>query len=266
MHQNANRSLGEVRALIEAGEYLQAAEALHQLLAVSPDDAEAHFFLGVAQMEQQHWDDAIESFERATQLDPELTSAWHNIGYCYYRQDRPDPAIPYLQRALEIRPDKWDSHLLLGLAQIQVGQLEQAAVHLEQALQYGGEEVPKRKVYEMLATIYEVFDQPTRAAHYRALLEAIPAPTSTKESVSVPRRVEHLILFPDAASASDALEAYRAAGFEAHLLDDPEEETHCVLVYDDTSTTGDAFERLVARLERIAEQYGGEYDGWGWEV
>jgi regulator of RNase E activity RraB len=46
-------------------------------------------------------------------------------------------------------------------------------------------------------------------------------------------------------------------------LDDPEEETHCVLVYDDTSTTGDAFERLVARLERIAEQYGGEYDGWG---
>jgi regulator of RNase E activity RraB len=82
----------------------------------------------------------------------------------------------------------------------------------------------------------------------------------------VPRRVEHLILFPDAASASDALEAYRAAGFEAHLLDDPEEETYCVLVYDDTSTTGDALERLVARLEQIAEQYGGEYDGWGWEV
>jgi tetratricopeptide (TPR) repeat protein len=175
--QSNSPNLDEIRGLIEAGEYTQAAEALHQLLAVAPDDAEAHFFLGVTQMEQQHWDDAIESFERATQLDPELTSAWHNIGYCYYRQDRPDPAIPYLQRALEIRPDKWDSHLLLGLVQIQVGQLEQATVHLEQALQYGGEEVPKRKVYEMLATLYEVFDQPTRAAHYRALLEAIPAPT-----------------------------------------------------------------------------------------
>jgi tetratricopeptide (TPR) repeat protein len=100
--QSNSPNLDEIRGLIEAGEYTQAAEALHQLLAVSPDDAEAHFFLGVAQMEQQHWDDAIESFERATQLDPELTSAWHNIGYCYYRQDRPDPAIPYLQRALEI--------------------------------------------------------------------------------------------------------------------------------------------------------------------
>jgi len=265
--QNSNPNLDEIRVLIETGEYTQAAEALHQLLAVAPDDAEAHFFLGVTQMEQQHWDDAIESFERATQLDPELTSAWHNIGYCYYRQDRPDPAIPYLQRALEIRPDKWDSHLLLGLVQIQVGQLEPAAAHLEQALQYGGEEAPKQKIYEMLAHLYEVLEQPARAAHYRALLEAMPTPTSTEEErVSVRGRVEHFILFPDATSASDALEAYRAAGFEARLVDDPEEETYCVLVYDDTAATGDAFEQLVARLEQIAEQYGGEYDGWGSEV
>lgn len=265
--QSNSPNLDAIRGLIEAGEYAQAVESLRQLLAVAPDHAEAHFFLGVAQMMQQHWDEAIEAFERATQLDPALTSAWHNIGYCYYRQDRPDPAIPYLQRALEIRPDKWDSHLLLGFVLILVGQMEQAAVHLEQALQYGGEDAPQRKVYKMLATLYEVFDQPERAAHYRALLEQTPAqPEMLEEAPATQWRVEHLILFPDAASASDALEAYRAAGFEAQLLDDPEGDTYGVLVYDDTPSEADAFEQVIAQLEQIAQPFGGEYDGWGSEL
>jgi len=264
---NHEHSLAESRALIEAGEYSQAAEKLRQLLATAPDHAEAHFFLGVALMEQQHWDDAIGAFERATQLDPEMTSAWHNIGYGYYRQDYPDRAIPHLQRALEIRSDKWDSRMLLGLVLIQVGQLEQAAIHLEQALQHGGEEAPKQKIYEMLANLYEVLDQPARAAHYRALIEETPTQVSPhNETPELRAHMEHLILFPDGASASRALEAYRAAGFDAELLDDPEEDTYGVLVYDDTPSDADAFEQVIAQLEHIAEEYGGEYDGWGRDV
>jgi len=152
------RYLAEARALVEASQYPQAVEVLRQLLAAVPDDAESHFLLGVVQTEQQYWNAAIESFERATQLDPEMTGAWHNIDYCYYRRDYPDRAIPDLQRAPEIRPDKWDSHLLLGFVLIQLWQLEQAAVHLEQALQHGGAEAPKQKIYEMLANLYEVLD------------------------------------------------------------------------------------------------------------
>jgi len=268
MNTNLEYYLAEIHALIEAGEYSQAVGKLRRLLATAPDHAEAHFLLGVALMEQRHWGDAIKAFERATQLDPEMASAWHNIGYGYYRQDYPDRAIPYLQRALEIRPDKWDSHMLLGLVQIQVGQLEQAAVHLEQALQHGGAEAPKQKIYEMLANLYEVLDQPARAAHYRALHEETPQPPAPAASeTSTPHvRMEHLILFPDAARASRALEAYRAAGFDAELLDDPEEDTYGVLVYDDTPSDADAFEQVIAQLEHIAEEYGGEYDGWGRDV
>lgn len=260
--------LAEIQTLIESGEYPQAVARLRQLLAVAPDDAEAYFFLGVAHMEQQHWDAAIEAFERATQLDPEMTSAWHNIGYCYYRQDYPDRAVPYLQRALEVRPDKWDSHMLLGLVLIQVGQLEPAAGHLEQALQHGGEEAPKQKIYEMLANLYEVLEQPARAAHYRALHEEFP-PTHAPAADETPTphtRTEHLILFPDAASAARAREAYHAAGFDAHLLDDPEEDTYCVLVYEEVSAAGGSLEQVIAQMEQIAEEYGGEYDGWGREV
>ena len=197
-----------------------------------------------------------------------MTGAWHNIGYCYCRQNYLDQAIPYLQRAIQIRPDKWDSHLLLGLVLIELWQLEQAAWHLEQALQHGGEEAPKQKICEMLANLYEVLDQPARAAHYRALYEKTPptpAPAASEASTSHVR-MEHLVLFPDAASASRALEAYRAAGFDAELMDDPEEDTYGVLVYDDTPSDADAFEQVIAQLERIAEEYGGEYDGWGRDV
>lgn len=151
---------------------------------------------------------------------------------------------------------------------IQVGQLERAAEHLEQALQHGGEEAPRQKIYEMLANLYEVLEQPARAAHYRALHEEFP-PTHAPAANETPTpytRTEHLILFPDAASAARAREAYHAAGFDAHLLDDPEEDTYCVLVYEKVSAAGGSLEQVIAQLEQIAEEYGGEYDGWGREV
>jgi regulator of RNase E activity RraB len=37
-------------------------------------------------------------------------------------------------------------------------------------------------------------------------------------------------------------------------------------VYDDTPSDADAFEQVIAQLEHIAEEYGGEYDGWGRDV
>ncbi|BCW95798.1 MAG: tetratricopeptide repeat protein [Fimbriimonadales bacterium] len=253
------QDLEEIATLIAAGEYLKAEARLRPILSVAPELAEAHFFQGVIRVQQQQWDAAIEAFERATQLDPEMPGAWHNLGYCYSRTDRPDEAAPYLERALEVQPDKWDSYLLLGTVLIQLGKLEAAAARLEQALRYGGEEVPSHGVYEMLALIHEALGSPERAAYYQMLLDAPPEAVSALREASV----EHLCLFPDAERALRAVDAYRAAGFDARFLDDAEEETYCVLIYDDTSPEAGDFEQVVERLQQIAEQHGGEYDGWG---
>lgn len=259
MNLDIGHGFAEVISLIESGEYSKAEAEIRHILSVAPDHADAHFLLGVVHMKQQHWDTAIEAFEQATQLVPDFSSAWHNSGYCYDQMGFPDQAVPYLTRALEVRPDKWDSHLLLGLVLIQLRRFTEAAEHLERALQHGGEEAPRQEIYEMLANIYEALGLPDRAARYRVLKEMSP------EAVSVPPKspVEHLFLFPDAKSATLAAEAYRAAGYTARFLDDPEEETYCVLVYDNTLPEDSGFERVVERLLQIAEQYGGEYDGWG---
>jgi Flp pilus assembly protein TadD len=60
MDTDLERYFAEARAIVEAGHYPQAVEVLRQLPAAAPDDAEAHFFLGVTQMKQQHWDAAID--------------------------------------------------------------------------------------------------------------------------------------------------------------------------------------------------------------
>ncbi|MCX7686868.1 MAG: tetratricopeptide repeat protein [Fimbriimonadales bacterium] len=259
MNPDTEQNLKEVVSLIQAGEYPQAEANLRQFLSVVPDHAEAHFFLGVIRMQQQQWDAAIEAFERATQLDSEMSGAWHNLGYCYNQMGFPDRAVSYLERAIEVQPNKWDSHLLLGMVLIQLGRLAEAAEHLEQALQHGGEAAPRHEVYEMLALIHEALGSPERAAYYQVLLDAPPEVASALREASV----EHLFLFPDAESAMRAADAYRAAGFEARFLDDPEEEAFCVVIYDDTSPEESRFEQVVEQLKQIAEQYGGEYDGWG---
>ncbi|CUU37100.1 Tetratricopeptide repeat-containing protein [Armatimonadetes bacterium DC] len=259
MNSDIGHGFAEVISLIESGEYSKAEAELRHILSVAPDHADAHFLLGVVHMEQRHWDTAIEAFERATQLAPDFSSAWHNLGYCYDQMGFPDRAVPYLTRALEVRPDKWDSHLLLGLVLIQLRRFAEAAEHLEQALQHGGEEAPRQQIYETLANIYEALGLSDRAARYWVLQEipdeAVPALQTNP--------VEHLFLFSDAESAMLAAEAYQTAGYEARFLDDPEEETYCVVVYDNTPLEDSGFERVVERLKQIAEQYGGEYDGWG---
>jgi len=93
---------------------------------LDPTSADAFFNLGAAYMEKHDYSEAIAPLKRALQLSPDLAVAHQFLGYALLAQGYAVEAIPHLQRVGALDA--------LGIAQIEVGQLNEAVVSLSAAL------------------------------------------------------------------------------------------------------------------------------------
>ncbi len=119
-------SLEAIEAEMEAGNYARAAEALEALVAQEPENADAHFNLGLAYFNLGEYEKAVPAFERVLELDTERASAvYHNLGVLEYQRGRLNEAVAQFQAAIEADPEDPDTHYQLG------------ATYLQQALQSG---------------------------------------------------------------------------------------------------------------------------------
>ncbi|MCX7993661.1 MAG: tetratricopeptide repeat protein [Fimbriimonadales bacterium] len=267
MMESIERLIQQGEQSLRAGDFEGATKVLRQACALFPTDPRVHFHLGVVLIEQEKFEEAVRAFEQSVGLNPTFAAAWHNLGYCQYRTGHIENSIESLQRAIAVQPDKWDSFFLLGICYFLLVKLEQAADPLEKALEYGGDAAPRAKIYEMLATAYDVLGQTEKANYYATLLEQSrkdeEKPETQREELST---VEHFLYFPTEEKAFQAIDAIRAQGYEAELLSEPEEpdEDYCVFVK--TVVSDSEFMQVVEQLEQVASCYGGEYDGWGHDV
>jgi tetratricopeptide (TPR) repeat protein len=109
----ARRELG--RALVG----LHDPDAIAELTAAIGDnsaDPEAHYYLGVALLQNGRPADAEQSLERSRQLDPNFWGTWFYLGSVNLKLNRTDASIPLLQRAAELNPDAPTVFYELGLA------------------------------------------------------------------------------------------------------------------------------------------------------
>ncbi len=58
-------------------------EAYKQAIRISPDDAEAHYNLGVVYGKSGMYKEAIEACEQAIRIDPDMAVAHYNLGAAY---------------------------------------------------------------------------------------------------------------------------------------------------------------------------------------
>ncbi len=84
--------------------FRKAIEQWKKALALIPEDAEVHNFLGIAYHRVGRLDSAIREFQAATRLDPEYYQAWNNIGYMYFLKGDYRGALVYFEKAIEINP------------------------------------------------------------------------------------------------------------------------------------------------------------------
>lgn len=121
-----------ILTLVKAGKGPEAVTRARALVGAAPDDASAHFTLGLAQSEQDV-SQAIASFRRAIELAPRHTLARHNLALVLKRADRVAEAVTELQRAIAIEP-RPESYYTLGTIYWQQGELDRAIAALRAAI------------------------------------------------------------------------------------------------------------------------------------
>jgi tetratricopeptide (TPR) repeat protein len=99
-----------------------------------PDEANAHFQLGLAYAQQGRADDAIREFQAALRINPDYAEAHFNLALVYMQQGRLDEAVRGYQTALGIAPDFALAHYSLGLVYWLQGRLDEAIREYQTAL------------------------------------------------------------------------------------------------------------------------------------
>jgi len=88
---------------------------LKKAVALLPEQANTHFFLGCAWQNMEKYEEAADSYRKALALDPNYAIAAHNFGITLYQQGKLDDAEYVLRRALEMQPDVPKANIVLAM-------------------------------------------------------------------------------------------------------------------------------------------------------
>ncbi len=116
------------------GRKSEAVDANLRAVALSPQDAEAHYNLGVTLQEMGRLDEALESYIQAITLKPELALAHYNVGVTLQEMGRLDEALASYTQAIALKPDYAEAHSNLGNMLQELGRLDEAVVSYTQAI------------------------------------------------------------------------------------------------------------------------------------
>ncbi len=112
-----------------------AIESLNAALKNDPDNAVAHYQLGVA-LTQQHDDTRAESeWREAVHLRPELTEAQRSLAGLELRRGDVDAVLQTAQQIVDAQPDSADGYLLKAIAEIAGKKFADAAQDAQKAMQ-----------------------------------------------------------------------------------------------------------------------------------
>jgi len=144
--------------------YLDQAEAsFKQVIAVKPDDPEAHYNLGTLYLRRNALPDARQYLEQTVKLRPDYPEAWNNLGMLDAQEGHSDEAVGNFLQSLRLRPDYAIALANLGNLYRRQGRLAEAEKLLSRALQL---EPDNPEVNYNLGMLYARQDQLDRAAQH----------------------------------------------------------------------------------------------------
>ena len=111
-----------------------ALEALGRAAHLLPQDAEAQYNLGVAQLDADRLEEAVVTFGRALTLKGDSADAHNDLGNALQRLGRLDEAVASYQAALALAPERAEVRLNLGHTLHQLHRTEDALSSYRQAL------------------------------------------------------------------------------------------------------------------------------------
>ena len=161
---------GRLISLFSARRYRESAELARELTERWPRSGFAWKALGVSlKLEREP---ALAALERAAQLLPQDAEAQYNLGAAQLEAGRVEEAVASFRRALTLKPDSADAHNDLGNALRRLGRLDEALSSYRQALAL------KRDSVEAQAAVCSVLRElgrlPEAIDGYRTLVSLRP--------------------------------------------------------------------------------------------
>ncbi len=126
--------LADAISAYQQGNRGEALRVCRALLARAPDDAGAHYVMGVAQADADELHEALRALERAVALSPDRASFHITLGNLYLRLERDAAAAGAFRKALAIAPQSAPAHANLATTLKRQGRLEEAVVEFRAAL------------------------------------------------------------------------------------------------------------------------------------
>jgi protein O-GlcNAc transferase len=164
--QGVRFNLGNLYATM--GRLNDAASAFQQLLAMEPNDADAHNNLGIVNQRLGKRDAAAANYHLALKVNPRHAHAWHNLGTVHSEQGSLKDAAAAYRKSLEIAPNQASVYNDLGSALRDSGDFESAIAAYRKAIAIDPQSVPA--LYNLAETLKAPgrFDEAI-AAYERAL-------------------------------------------------------------------------------------------------
>lgn len=120
----------------QAGRLAEAATLYRQVLSQSPQNSEAHHWLGLLYSQQGRHEEAIAHLRQAVGLDSHNPIFLNNLGEACRRAGRLEEAAGHYRQALALSPALAPAHYNLGNTLKALGRLPEAIAHLRQAVQH----------------------------------------------------------------------------------------------------------------------------------
>jgi tetratricopeptide (TPR) repeat protein len=121
--------------LEKTGRNSEALPANQTAVALSPQDAEAHYNLGNTLHELGRLDDAVARYTQAIALKPDYAEPHYNLGITQQELGRLKEAAASYTQAIALKPDYAEAHSNLGLILNALGSTKSALRHFETSLQ-----------------------------------------------------------------------------------------------------------------------------------
>jgi tetratricopeptide (TPR) repeat protein len=135
----ARKEFEKGRKLIESRKAEKSISFFEKAIELYPAYAAAHLYLGMAQMEMRHWDEAEASLGRAIETDEKLAAAHLMLGTCHNMQGEYTEAEKPLVRGLELNPETADGQVELAKTYWSLGRWQDAEPHARKALELRSE-------------------------------------------------------------------------------------------------------------------------------
>lgn len=121
-------------SLLQQKKYAAAVMDLHEAQLADPKSRNPNFDLGLAFEDEGEYDAAVASFEQVLQIDPQDCPAFVNIGWAQVRQKREAEALDAYNRAVQCEGDNTVALDNLAIQLTNIGQPEKAVPILKHSL------------------------------------------------------------------------------------------------------------------------------------